>query len=284
MARVKLSFFRMIRAEWIKIFTVRSTGWILLLCILISIGLSAAFAASLQYSEVMLRRSSESSDLDPGAFGPLVVHVVMACGLFGQLFFMILSILMITNEYSTGTVRSTFTVAPRRIRVLISKMLVLVVICVVTFAISVVASWAVGYLILQNCVLTDLTLISYTNLRIAGGFLAKMVLVSLFCFGLGAMIRSTAGSIGTSVAILWVLPIIAATVASMISGAGEPVGWREWIVKIGEFLPTNAGDLIIQENPSSRVFLPWGGTAALGGWAFGSIILAFIATARRRIQ
>ena len=281
MAKVKLSFFRMIRSEWIKIFSVRSTWWVMLVCILINIALSCAFAASIQYTEFTIKQHPELN-IDPGdTFVSLSATVVMACGLLGQLVFMILSVLIITNEYSTGMARSTFTVAPRRIRVLISKMFVLVILCTIVFAISVAASWGLGYLILQQSTLVDLTLVSDTSLRILSGFLVKMILVALFCFGLGAMIRSSAGSIGTAVAIILVLPVIASLSASMISGGGEPTGWREWIVNIGEFLPTNAGDLVTQDSPSSKFFGPWEGIGVLGVWAFLSLFISFIATARR---
>ena len=278
----KLTFFRILRSEWIKIFSVRSTWWILFTCIVLNIAISVGLAASMWMAEQYMNESPPQG----GGQEPMVLLseiVAMGCGFVGQLVFMILSILIITNEYSTGAIVSTLTAAPRRIRVLMTKMIVIVILCILVFAICVAASWGISYLILQGSSLVDLTLISDTSLRILLGFIAEMVLIALFCFGLGSIIRSTAGSIGTAVGVILILPLIMSLVSNMLSGTGEVTGWRQWIINATEFLPTNAGSLVTQANPASTLLTPWQGIGVLGIWAFVAILVGLITTARRNV-
>ena len=288
----KLSFFRILRSEWIKLFSVRSTWWILSIAIVLNVGIILGLTAALRFTEKMLQDDlgkvigpdGVPIEIEPGAFGLLSANVVQSCGFVGQLIFIILSILIITNEYSSGMIRSTFAAAPRRGRVLIAKMIVISIICILVFAISLTAGWWGSYLMLQDSVAVDLTLTSDTSLRILGGFVAEMVLISLFCFGLGAFIRSTAGSIGAAIGIIFILPLIMSVLVGVLSSAGEPTGWLQWLVDGVAFLPTNAGGLVTQaELPEGSILGPWEGLGVLGAWAVLSNIIAFITTARRDV-
>jgi len=289
----KLTFFRILRSEWIKLFSLRSTWWITGVTILVNIGICAGLAAMMKWVESQAQQIQNdptftnpggvSVEIQPGDFGLLSEFVTQGCGFMGQLVFVILSILVITNEFSSGMIRSTFTTAPRRTAVLVAKMIVISILCAIVFAISLAGGWAISYAFVHNMVAFNLTLTSVVSMRILGGFILEMVLISLFCFGLGAIIRSSAGSIGAAVGIILVLPMILNVILGYISGP-DPSGWRKLLIDSTAFLPTNAGTLITQEtvDPSS-VLTAWQGIAVLGCWAFVSLVLAVIITSRRNV-
>jgi len=295
MARTyKLTFPRILRSEWIKIFSLRSTWWIMLVAIAANVGMCAAMAGVALLNEHQILANPDAAglppglrpdDLQPGDLGMLTFDMTQACGFFGQLIFVILSILIITNEYSSGMIRSTFTIAPRRGRVLIAKIVVVAILCVIVFSVSLAAGWPLGHMILENSLGTDLSLTSPTSLRILAGFMVDMVLVAVFCFGLGATIRSTPGSIGAAVGIILVLPIAIGALTGAISPTqNQPTGWRKWLSDISAFLPTNAGSTVVQVHPAADAILTsWQGIGVLGIWAAASVVVALMVTWRRDV-
>ncbi|MEW2418823.1 ABC transporter permease subunit [Streptomyces sp. NPDC046866] len=96
-------------SEWTKLVSVRSTVWTLgaLVVLVVGIGLLGVGETSADdYRNVPLSA--------PALFGLLV----------GQVPVMVLGVLAITSEYGTGLIRTTFTAAPGRSRVLTAKYLV----------------------------------------------------------------------------------------------------------------------------------------------------------------
>ena len=274
--RNKLTFPRLLRSEWIKVFSLRSTWWLLALAIVFNLAIALGTAAGLRYIEF-------SGEFPPGLpVGSLSANVVESCGLVGQLLFIILAILVITNEYSSGQIRSSFIAAPRRRRVLIAKIFIVLFLCLVIFVISLGAAWAGSYLILADSTIIDLSLTSAVSLRILGGFLAEIALLGLLSFGLGCFIRSSAGSIATAVGLFMILPVVAALIRLTLTRAGELATWQQWIINLEWFLPTNAGGLVKQEVlPEGALFGPWEGLAILGAWTLFALILGFIRVAHR---
>ncbi|MCL2736476.1 MAG: ABC transporter permease [Propionibacteriaceae bacterium] len=288
----KLTFFRIFRSEWIKLFTLRSTWWILALTVVANIGISIALASILKWVEseaaahagVGTRPGGAPVTIGPGDLGTLSGLVVQSCGFVGQLVFIILSILVITNEYSSGMIRSTLTVAPRRGRVLVAKLLVIAILCVLVFSVSMAIGWWGGYQIAHGMVGLDVVLTSTTSMRVLGGFIAEMVLIAWMCFGLGAWIRSTAASIGVAVGLLLVLPMIITIFTNTFANAGTLSGWRKWLVDGSAYLPTNAGNAVTADPVSDTAILqPWQGLVVLAVWTVVVLIIAGIITKRRDV-
>ncbi|MCL2784019.1 MAG: ABC transporter permease [Propionibacteriaceae bacterium] len=285
----KLSFLRLVRSEWIKVFTLRSTWWILGFTVVLNIGISLALIAALRYAEYIATTPMPGAEefefeVELGSLGMLSNVVVTGCGFVGQLVFIIFAVLAITNEYSSGMIRSTFTASPRRLRVLLAKLVVIATLCIPIFAISVGASWAGGYAILQGCIGVDVTLTSAVSLRIMGGFLISITLLALFCFGLGTIIRSTAGSIGMAVGIIVVLPMVFSVLLQVFATDPDPTGWVRWLMNASEFLPTTAGWVITQpEFSDSAILGPWEGVGVLGAWTLGCLVIGFTTTVRRDV-
>ncbi|MCL2470809.1 MAG: ABC transporter permease [Propionibacteriaceae bacterium] len=273
------SFPRVVRSEWIKMVTLRSTWWLLIVTVVVNIG----FAAIMVFAEKWVLNNPDTVGVaDQNLM--LTVSVVSACGVFGQLTFVILSILIITNEFSSGMSRSTFAVVPRRSAVLVAKMVVISAWCVIVFGVSVIVSWILGYMALQGTPGIDLSLTSGTSVRIIGGFIIEMVLMALFFFALGVIIRSSAGAIGAAVGVIWILPILASLVTNIVVGASEPTGWRKTLVDVTAFLPTRAGSVITNARiDPSAVLGPWQGLGVLCGWAVIALVIAFLLTSNRDV-
>lgn len=106
-----------IRSEWTKIRTVRSTLWTLGVMLVLVIGINLL---------VLIPFSNEHDTtvpvLAPGVFGLLL----------GQMAILTLGVLVITSEYGTGMIRTTFTACPQRSRVLAAKAIVFFLLSFVT--------------------------------------------------------------------------------------------------------------------------------------------------------
>ena len=117
---------------------------------------------------------------------------VLGLGLLGQLVIVVLGALMITSEYSTGTMRTSLTVMPRRWTLYAAKAAVFAAVClVVSFATS------FGVFFLGQVLLAS----THTPMSLSQPGVLRSVIVTalyveacgLFAFGLGALVRNTAG-------------------------------------------------------------------------------------------
>ncbi|EJN84213.1 ABC-2 family transporter protein [Actinomyces naeslundii str. Howell 279] len=178
---------RSVRAEWIKLWTLRST-WItsfiaIALTVLFGAGLAAAFGQSEQYQDTA--KESITAGLN-----------------FGQIVVAVLGALIITGEYSSGQIRSSLAAVPKRGRLLLSKAVVLAVVSFILGSVSVFLSWAISKPFLGEHAgsLTDAHYAGY----IWGSGLAYAV-IALMTLGIGFLLRSTAGAITVIVSLLFVV-------------------------------------------------------------------------------
>jgi ABC-type transport system involved in multi-copper enzyme maturation permease subunit len=98
-----------VASEWTKLVSVRSTLWTLGTMIMLVVGIGLAAVAEMNAQDL-----TQLPPTAPALFGLLV----------GQISVMLLGVLTITSEYGTGLIRTTFTAAPGRARVLTAKYLV----------------------------------------------------------------------------------------------------------------------------------------------------------------
>src|SRR5436305_4268005 len=107
---------RVLRSEWTKLFSVRSTRWSLALAFLFTVGIAALACA------VVSHHYPQMSPQDKADFHPLEVN--LAGVQLAQLAIGVLGVLVMTAEYSTGMIRATFTAVPKRLPVLWAKAIV----------------------------------------------------------------------------------------------------------------------------------------------------------------
>lgn len=252
-----------LRAEWTKLRSVRSSAWTILALALITLGI-AAIAGSTVSSSWHTMSSFERLTFDPTGLS-------LRGTLFGQLVIGVLGILVMSAEYSTGTIRSTFMAVTSRPKVLLTKIAVM---AAVGFVVSEVLSF--GAFFLGQALLASpaphATLSQPGVLRaVVGGGLVLTVL-GLFALGLATIIRHSAAAITTYVGILLVLPLVVQALPTSIS---QP---------ITKYLPFHISDAmtsvthVLGSGPSLS---PWVGFAVLCGYAFAALAVGMWLLVRR---
>lgn len=251
---VHLGFSRLVRGEWIKFWSIRSTFWCFAIIALLTIGLA-----------VLLGAVSEPTDQEAAATGAtaMIVGMNTISVYLSALVVGVLGVLIITGEYATGQIRSTFTADPGRLGALLAKATVL---AVSTFVVSVVA--------------TGIGVAASTGMQVGKGLEPDMAdpavwmpllgasvyvtLLALLAFGIGLLVRSSAGGIAITLGILLVLPVVIGLVSS-IGGLG-------WLADVMAFLPDAAGSHLFQFD-SGAATPPQDGVV-LNGWSGAGVLLA----------
>jgi ABC-2 type transport system permease protein len=205
-----------LRSEWVKLRTVRSTYWSLLLLV----GLSLLFSALACWeSETQGGSLGQPGDND-------IILNSLAGVFFGQIAAAVLAVLAITSEYTTRMIRTTFAANPRRRSVLAAKALVVTSVVLGVGLATSAACLLIGQRILQSNGFTAengysaLSLADSDALWAVLGSAAYLGLLALFCVGVGAVLRHTAGAITVVLAIV-LAPVIA--IGFLPEGAAEAV-------------------------------------------------------------
>ncbi|MDR0435951.1 MAG: ABC transporter permease [Propionibacteriaceae bacterium] len=218
-----VAFFRVLRAESIKLRTLTSTWWLLAIAVILTIGMGALMGWTIK----MAFENPESMGISPDMvdlFRNMEATTLATTGMqFMQLVVTILGVLYITNEYSSGSIRATLSAVPTRLVMVIAKAVNLGIAVFLTSMASLYAAAMVGWAFISGYGVDDRFTLS--GLRaIAGASLAN-TLITLLAFAVGLLLRSTAGGIGTVLGVLLVLPIIT-----------QILPW-DWATTTGEYLP-----------------------------------------------
>jgi ABC-2 type transport system permease protein len=256
-AGAKLSFPRIIRSEWIKLRTVRSTVWCYALIFLITIGLTVLVASFVNRGGVA--QTGLAAQATVVQVGTLGVH-------FSELIVAVLGALIITGEYSTGMIRSTFAAVPKRFGAIFAKAGVL---AVTTFVVSAAAIWLGTLLatpILSSVRHVDVNLhASAVWMPLVGGAVF-LTMIALLAFSFGLILRSTAAGIAIILGLLLVAPVIIEVIGGLTNAA--------WVLNIGQFLPASAGgQLMSYASTGAATGVSVGGRAASAAAVSGAITL-----------
>lgn len=253
-AGLKVTPGRVLRSEWLKFRSVRSTP------IALTAGLVGMVALGWIFSAVAANRWAQMRPQAKAHFDPAGVSIR---GYFlAQLILGVLGVLMVSGEYGTGMVRATFSAVPTRLPVLWAK---LGVYALVTFVVGEVGSFAAflggqAFLSSQHI---ETTLSAPGVFRAVSGVGLYLTGVGLLGVALGWLIRHTAGAIATLFGLLLVLPGLAEAL---------PDSWAPHVLP---YLPSNAGQALINLQPDDLMLAPWTGFA----WFCGYVVVAVAAAA-----
>ena len=184
-----------LRSELTKIGSVRSTYWTLLAQVVASIAWAVLNCAGI----VSHGAGSDFNAAEASLTGQVAL---------GELIIVVLGALVITSEYSTGMIRTSLAVMPRRGVLYAAKAIVFTA---VTLTISLVTSFVaffVGQAILSG---------KHYNTTLAQPGVLRAVLLSaaivavfgLLAYGAGAIIRHTAGAITAILGVIFLIPPLA---------------------------------------------------------------------------
>lgn len=212
-----------LRAEWIKVRTVR-VHWVIVI-------IAVAFPTVVATLVGVFNPNPEwvvSRDVIDLVSGVCVVTLLLLASLW---------VINLTSEYAHGTIRVSYAAVPARWKVLLGKAIVGTVVTLVVMSSAFWAAWFVGSTILnQRGSSIDL---SDQGVAIGGVFpslLALAVIVSWFALGLGAIIRNSPASV--VVVLLWPLLIenlvaLALTLAG-VESASKWMPYQAAIQAIGD--------------------------------------------------
>jgi ABC-2 type transport system permease protein len=254
-------------SEWTKLRTLRSTRYALFAGVAMTIGFAVIPAL------VNASRWSTMSAADRAGFHPLETSLIGVT--IAQLAIGVLGVLIISGEYSTGMIRSTFAAVPKRLPVLWGKAGVFGLVTLVLALPSTVIAFFAAQAILKGHSLNghDIAL-SFSDPGVAraviGGAL-YLTLVGLFGLGLGALLRNTAAGISAFAAILFVVPPLMGVL---------PASWNN---AISPYLPSNAGTAIMQTGNPAHTLAPWTGLGVFAAYTAVAIAVAAIQLRRRDV-
>jgi ABC-type transport system involved in multi-copper enzyme maturation permease subunit len=252
-----MAFANVLRSELHKLRTVRSTYW----SIIAATGFMLAFAALEAIFLPGRISASRAATLD-------AVRVSLGGSHLAQVAFGVLGVLVITSEYTSGSIRSTFSAVPRRRAVLAAKAIVF---ALTSFVIGAVASFG-AYFLFQALLSGDALRSSVGDpgvvRALVGGGLYFAVL-GLLGLGLGAIVRASSGAIAALVSLLFIPQILVELL---------PDAWK---APIGRYLPMQAGAQLFSQRPESGMLGPWSGFAVFCAYAAAALLVGFVLIQRR---
>ena len=252
-----------LHAEWTKLRTIASNGWLLLGATVLTVAVSTVVEAATTCP-------SSGCQADPAKLSLTGVQG-------GQAIVAVIAVLAISNEYSTGMIRVTLTAMPRRLTVLAATAALITGLVLAAAAVAVLASVLAGRLILPGHGFTaahgfpaPLSLGNGPVLRAAFGSVLYLALIAVLSLGVATAVRETAVAIGLVLGLLYVFPVVTSAIANQ--------HWQRHLEQIG---PMTAGlDIQATVNLRSLPLTPWQGLGVLALWAagalsFGALILRF---------
>ena len=176
-------------SEWTKIRTVRSTLWTLAIFVVLVIGIGLLFTVQADEADF----ANNTPYTVPAFFGLLL----------GQVCLITLGVLVISSEYATGMIRTTFTASPQRSRVLAAKILVFFA---VAYVVSAVSISVVG--LVASSVHSGVSDAPWQGTVFKGALYVS--LLGVLSLALGSILRHSAGAITTMLGLVLVPAILPA--------------------------------------------------------------------------
>lgn len=223
--RARLTFLGVLRGEWTKLLSLRSTWWVLAATVVLITGISLAVAFSLDVAAADLAEAPGAAD--SGSTPASGAEVVSGGFQMGMLTIAVLGALLITGEYSTGMIRSTLAAVPTRVPVLAAKAVVLAAVTVAVATVSIALAYVVTMPLLSDLDLVP-ALDDGRTWQVFAGTVYFLVAAALFALGVGTLMRSSAAAITLALAVLLLLPGI----LSFIS--------LDWVETVVDYLPLPA--------------------------------------------
>ena len=244
------------KAEWVKFRSLKST-WLILAATVIGIIVLAFVIAW------------NTRNPGPGLHLEDTIASATLQGFhLGELLLGALGVLVVTAEYSSGTIRTSLVALPRRLPVLWAKLLVVTPLVFAVMLVTVLAAFLGSQALLAQ----------YRPAFSLGdpGVLRSVVGTALYLAALAAMggaigwiVRSTPGALVTYLGLILVLPGITGL---LLGSFGQAVS---------KYLPTEAGTSMITSDQLPDLLTPTQGGLVLLAWVAGAVAIAAVVLPRR---
>ena len=245
-------YWSVLRSEFCKLRSVRSTYWTLATAVASNVVLAAVLAIFLPSRlSASSRATIDSTRVSLGG-----LH-------FSQVSIGLLGVLVITSEYGSGMIRATLAAVPQRRAMLAAKTAVLTAVALVTGILACFAAYFTFQALLPPGDSMRTSLADPGVFRAVAGAGLYLTVLGLFGLGRGSVLRSSAGAIAALFGALFVPPLIATLL---------PQSWQN---TIGPYLPMNAGEAVFIVRPDAHTLAPWTGFAVLCLYAAAALVTGF---------
>ncbi len=244
-----------LRSEWTKLRSLPAAAWSLAATIALVVGFGALYAGVR-----VSRPPADPSTFD--ATGVSLSGVALA-----QIAAGVLGVLVITSEYASGLVRTSFAAVPSRTPVLWSKVAVLGGVTAVVCLPATLAAFLIGQSVLASGHLNT-TLAADGVLRAVVGGALYLTAVAVLGIGLGTVIRHTAGAIAALFGVLYGLQIAVGFLPTSV------------VDHVYKYLPAPAGVAITMIGQDPDALAPWTGYGLFCGYV--AVVLLVGAWSMRR--
>ncbi|MHB1064320.1 MAG: ABC-2 transporter permease [Georgenia sp.] len=256
------TFGGVMRAEWIKLLSLRSTWWTMAITVVIMTLLALAQASSIRF----IMQAPEAAGLK--LYG---AEFVIGGYQLGMVTVSVLGVLLMTGEYSTGMIRSTFAAVPKRLPVLAAKAIALVTLTVAVSVVGIIASYFVALPFLSDYDLVP-ALDDPLTWQAFGGMTFFFVASALVGLGMGAILRHTAGSITAVLSLLLLVPMVLQFIN---------IGWVQDVLN---YVPLPAAGSFLSLSGmfgGNDTLTAWQGVAVVGAYPVVALVVGAVLMRRR---
>ena len=256
-----IGFPNVLRSEFTKLRSVRSTWWTATAAAMATVAVCLIICVQWRNNLISGKDTLDGFDATLTSLNGLYLAQV-AVGTLG--------VLVMSSEYGTGMIRATMAAVPQRRAVLAAKGLVFAGCTLVAGEILSFAAFAVGQSILSGAH-ASASLGDPQVLRATVGGGLYLTAVGLLGFGLGALVRHTAGALSAFFGVLF---------ASTALVDLLPTSWRNEVI---DYMPANAGSQILTTVPTNSALGPWAGLAVLTAYSAAAILAAALLITHRDV-
>ncbi|MGL5930324.1 MAG: hypothetical protein ACRCY8_15445 [Dermatophilaceae bacterium] len=254
----RTTFVRVVRSEWIKLVSVRSTLWTLFASAVVLVGIGAVAAST---------ATGATEGVGPGggggpgaAVGSDPLSTVLAGATPAVLILGILGVVVGAREYGSGMVRTTMTAVPRRWTALLARVVSFVALVGPIVLLATVAAWAVGTAVLDAGGEPTAAWGDDGIARAVVGTGLYLVGMSVLGLGLGVLLRGLGAAIGGFAGLILIVPGLGALLL--------PDDWQGAL----DYLPSEAATSF---TTLAGPFDPGVGAAVVGAWVLAAVAAAW---------
>jgi hypothetical protein len=240
-----------VRGEWIKFRSVRSTRWTLVVAGVVTVAFGMIFAATAGSGEA------------PGAAARLTGPVELSLGAIdlSAMIVGVLGVLLVAGEYATGLIRTTLAAVGDRLSVLAAKAVVLAGGAAIVMAIAAALALWLGQAVYSGDQAT-LSMNDADTLRILLGTTAYVTGIGLIGIALGAIVRSTASAIAILVGAIFIGPPLLNLLPEFFSDV------------VLKYLPSEAGSAMMSSVSDTDLLSTPVAWAVFAAWVVGFLVVA----------
>ncbi|MCX4234493.1 ABC transporter permease [Streptomyces sp. NPDC020707] len=250
---------QVLRSEWTKIRSVASTLWTLSLAAVVTVALGVLISL-LSKNEFDKMDAKDRLSFDP-------TYTSFAGMSLGQLAMIVFGVLVVSNEYSTGMIRTSLAAVPRRGTFLFGK---IAVATGLAFLVGLVTSFVAFFLGQAMLGPHKASIGDPGVLRAVIGGGLYMTLIAVFSMAVATMLRSPMLSLGILMPFFFLISAVLGNVSAT--------------KKIGRFLPDQAGSKIMQvvtPLDDDVPYGPWGGLGIMVLWVVAALVGGYVLLKRR---